>query len=227
MQFLKIGLKCYVEAHLTGETWFACARLAPIKRISLFDHADYRDLLGLYPCLGFGYGSSKIIARRSAVQHLAERIEGSLVYNPRDKKKCKLAVGYNTAETRYMWSLMGLQEYELNAIAEEGFDLDNHRRNNTGSVMFYKPSKAIKVRVVSPSKKLLYEHGGNKYYDDDPLRAINAMLAVAAGRVSKLSAWHEARKAVELCRIYYPNLVEEVIAGLGHGRYPEIVQLVV
>lgn len=77
----------------------------------------------------------------------------------------------------------------------------------------------------APQHKILFEHGGRQYRDDDPKEAINAMLSAASGKSSKNLAWSMAGAALSLCRDYYPNLADDLQRALGNGRYPETVSI--
>lgn len=79
--------------------------------------------------------------------------------------------------------------------------------------------------VVSPARRLLFEYSCARYYDNDPLAAINVMLSVAAGKNSKNVAWSLAYKALELVGEFYPDQKKAVRDALGNGRYPEPVSL--
>ena len=86
-------------------------------------------------------------------------------------------------------------------------------------------ANSFAIPVSAPQHKILFEHGGRQYRDDDPKEAINAMLSAASGKSSKKLAWSMAGAALSLCRDYYPNLADDLQRALGNGRYPETVSI--
>lgn len=84
----------------------------------------------------------------------------------------------------------------------------------------------VQVQVHrTENAEIIFEHGGQMWRSDDPRSAINAMLSVAAGKNSKNLAWSLAYQAVEQCRVYFPEIAENLKTSLGNGRYPESVTI--
>ena len=106
------------------------------------------------------------------------------------------------------------------ALQAEGFDFSTHEDlSRCGGI------EVLAGVQRTETAEIIFEYGGQKWRSDDPRGAINAMLSVSAGKNSKSLAWSLAYRAVEQCRVFFPEIADELKQSLGNGRYPESVSI--